>query len=277
MARVHKEHPSSDRSLHPLQKRTLLHWWINSSWRQNRYSVDLFTLNNINSPILVDNFFGYFEVDLRDTLARTVIRKMKFHFARYGLPDIVVSDNGPQFSCQEFFQFANEFNFRHQPSSPGNSQANGKAEAAVKTAKTVLKKAKASGMDVHLALLDLRNTPTQWQDTSSLGRRTRTLLPMTTNLLRPDGIAAEMIHRKLLQRQKHRNDTTIEVPNRWCLSRKEIPLDFNHSLIAKPRGPRRSFIWSSLWWPYLSSKQNSPETNQRTSRQTYLSICTISK
>ena len=84
---------------------------------------------------------------------------MKFHFARYGLPDIVVSDNGPQFSCQEFFQFANEFDFRHQPNSPGNSQANGKAEAAVKTAKTVLKKAKASGMDVHLALLDLRNTP----------------------------------------------------------------------------------------------------------------------
>ena len=57
-----------------------------------------------------------------------------------------------------------------------------------------------------MALLDCRNTPTQGQDTShvqrSRSRRTSTLLPMTSNLLRPDGIAAEAIHRKLLQRQE---------------------------------------------------------------------------
>ncbi|XP_048759452.2 uncharacterized protein K02A2.6-like [Ostrea edulis] len=125
----------------------------------SKVGVDLFTLNNINYLIIVDYFSGYFEVDdLRDTLAITVIRKMKYHFARYGLPDIVVSDNGPQFSCLEFLNFAEEFDFRHQPSSPGNPQANGKA---VKTAKTLLKKAAVSGKDIHLALLDFRNTPTQ--------------------------------------------------------------------------------------------------------------------
>ena len=60
----------------------------------SKVGVDLFTLNNINYLILVDYFSGYFVVDdLRDTLARTVIRKMKHHFARYGLPDIVVSDH----------------------------------------------------------------------------------------------------------------------------------------------------------------------------------------
>lgn len=173
----------------------------------SKVGVDLFTLNNINYLILVDYFSGYFEVDeLRQTLAINVIQRMKYHFARYGLPEIVVSDNGSQFSCLEFLNFAEEYDFRHQPSSPGNSQANGKAEAAVKTAKTIIKKALASGRDVYLALLDLRNTPTQGQNTSpvqrSLGRRTRTLLPMTTTLLRPECILTDDIHRKILQRQE---------------------------------------------------------------------------
>ena len=277
MTRVHEERPFSDRSLHPLQKRTLLHWWINSSWRQNSYSAG-------SSQHMLENFTAHLGItgtrrraaeciywpnmsnDIKDFISqcetwrwqmpkchslpmtsqtdpglRLVLtcwrsststtsfllitspitsrlmicethlskpssRKMKYHFAWYGLPDIVVSDNGLQFSCQEFFQFANEFDFRHQPSSPGISQANGKAGTVVKTAKTVLKKSIASGKDVYFALLDLRNSPTQGQDTSpvhdSLRRRTRTLLPMTTNLLRQDGIAAKAIDRNLLQRQE---------------------------------------------------------------------------
>jgi transposase InsO family protein len=105
----------------------------------------LFTLNNVNYLILGDYFSGYFEVDdLRDILTIFIIWRMKYHFARYGLPDVVVSDNGPQFSCLEFRNFAEAFDFKLQPSSPGNSQANGKADAAVKTAKTLLKKAMAS-------------------------------------------------------------------------------------------------------------------------------------
>ena len=76
----------------------------------------------------------------------------------------------------------------------------------MKRAKTVLKKVIASGKDVHLAFLDPRNTSTQGQDMSpvqrSLGRRTRTLLPMTTNLLRPHSLAAIVTHRKRLQRQE---------------------------------------------------------------------------
>ncbi|XP_062612979.1 uncharacterized protein LOC134274764 [Saccostrea cucullata] len=81
------------------------------------------------------NLVGYFEVDeLRQTLATNVMKRMKYHFARYGLPEIVVSDNGSQFSCVEFQNFAEKYDFRHQPSSHGNFQAIGKPEAAVKSA-----------------------------------------------------------------------------------------------------------------------------------------------
>ena len=44
-------------------------------------------------------------------------------------------------------------------SSPHHARENGQAEAAVKVAKAIIKKANTSGTDVHVALLDYRNTP----------------------------------------------------------------------------------------------------------------------
>jgi len=77
----------------------------------------------------------------------------------------------------------------HVTSSPHYPRSNGKVEAAVKSAKRMLKKTRESGADQYLALLDIRNTPTS--DLPSPGqrlmnRRTRTLLlPMTDRLLEP--------------------------------------------------------------------------------------------
>lgn len=152
--------------------------------------ADMFSLDSKDFLVLVDYFSGFFEIDrLKDTTALSIIVKMKNHFARYGAPEKVVSDNGPQFSCTEFVNFANTWDFDHCPSSPGNSRANGKAEAAVKVAKSLIKKACASQQDIYLALLDHRNTPSAGQETSpvqrSLGRRTRTMLPTAQSLLKP--------------------------------------------------------------------------------------------
>ena len=47
------------------------------------------------------------EVDpLPDTLSRTNITKLKQHFARHGIPLIIMTDNGPQFTAAEFKHFA---------------------------------------------------------------------------------------------------------------------------------------------------------------------------
>ena len=63
----------------------------------------LFTFYNKEFLITVDYFSNYWEIDkLINTLDSTVILKLKSHFARYGCPDQVVSDNGPQFDCKEF-------------------------------------------------------------------------------------------------------------------------------------------------------------------------------
>lgn len=68
----------------------------------------------------------------------------------------------------------------HKTSSPGYPQSNGKAESAVKTAKRLMQKAKATGKDPYLAILDHRSTPSQGLQASPsqmlASRRTRTLL-----------------------------------------------------------------------------------------------------
>ncbi|XP_038138952.1 uncharacterized protein K02A2.6-like [Cyprinodon tularosa] len=107
-----------------------------------------------------------------------------------GIPDIVISDNGPQYASLEFQHFSQKWGFEHRTSSPGYPQSNGKAESAVKTAKRLMLKAAAARQDPYLAMLDHRNTPSQGLNTSPaqrlLSRRTRTLLPTKDTLLKPE-------------------------------------------------------------------------------------------
>lgn len=65
--------------------------------------TDIFEWQNQSYLILVYSYSGWFEIDLlRDTSTRTMTRKMKAQFARYGLPDMVISDSGPQYTSTEF-------------------------------------------------------------------------------------------------------------------------------------------------------------------------------
>ena len=89
----------------------------------------------------VDYFSGFFEIDrLYDLKISTVIRKLKAHMARYGIPDEVVSDSGSQYTSQQFKNFAKEYGFNDVTTSPYHHQSNGKAESAVTEAKKILKK-----------------------------------------------------------------------------------------------------------------------------------------
>ena len=55
---------------------------------------------------------------------------------------------------------ASQWGFSHVTSSPYHSQGNGKAEATVKIAKSMLKKVTQDNLDISLAILACRNTPT---------------------------------------------------------------------------------------------------------------------
>ena len=146
-------------------------------------SQDIFTHYQRAYLATVCHFSDWIEVDkLDDISTTTIINKTKAHFARFGVPCIFHRENGPQFTSQEYAEFAAHYRFKHTTSSPYHSQRNGKAEAAVKVSESILKKSD----DLQTALLNHRNTPPK-------GRRTRTTLPTPDHLLEPTTIHTDTV------------------------------------------------------------------------------------
>ena len=77
----------------------------------------------------VEYFSGFYEIDrLHYTTSNEVIRKLKEHLTKYGIFSKLISDNGPQFSSDEFERLVHQWEFEHRSSSPGHPNDNGKAE-----------------------------------------------------------------------------------------------------------------------------------------------------
>ena len=156
----------------------------------SKVAADLCELDGRTLLVITDYYSNFIEVArINSVTSRSVIKEMKEVFARYGVPDVLVTDNGTQFASAEFAVFAETWSFEHHTSSPRYPQSNGKAENAVQTVKRLFKKYKASGQSEYLALLDWRNTPTEGVGTSPaqrlFGRRCKTLLPVSGTLLQP--------------------------------------------------------------------------------------------
>jgi len=60
-------------------------------------------------------------------------------FTAYELPEQVISDNGPQFTSNEFDEFTKKTGIKHILTSPYHTKSNGEAERAVQTFKSSLK------------------------------------------------------------------------------------------------------------------------------------------
>ena len=74
-----------------------------------------------------------------------MIKKLKAHFSRHGIPEQLITDNGPQFVSRDFVKFAKEWEFGHFTNSQRHSQANDKAESAL--AKKIIMKCNKAGTD----------------------------------------------------------------------------------------------------------------------------------
>jgi len=245
------------------QKETLMsHDVPTRPWE--KVGVDLFEIENRDYLVTVDYYSNYWEIDrLYTTTAKTVVQKLKSHFARYGIPNQVVSDNGPQFSCEEFASFAKCWDFEHVPSSPGNSKANGKAESAVKSAKRLLKKTADGGEDQYLALLDSRNTPNQGMDSSPvqrlMNRRTKTLLPTASRLLLPRSSNTELDRDKLKLKQQKQ-------AQRYNKSAKDLPVLMEGDVVRM-----QPFILGQKEWrkAVVTSRLDERSYNVQTPNGTY--------
>ena len=102
--------------------------------------TDLFEIKGTHYLIIVDYFSCYPEAKkLTSTTSSSVITALKSIFSRHGLPEVVRSDNVPQFSSHDFSRFANTYNFNHVICSPFYPQSNGQAKRTVQTIKGIQK------------------------------------------------------------------------------------------------------------------------------------------
>ena len=95
--------------------------------------------------LLIDAFSKWPEIhEMKSTTAEATISKLKHIFAAQGLPERIVSDNGPQFAASEFQQFCNSRGIVHSTIAPYHPRSYGEVERLVATFKNSIEKANPS-------------------------------------------------------------------------------------------------------------------------------------
>ena len=125
--------------------------WPAKPWE--RIHIDFFEKGKLNFLIVVDAYSKWLEVTPMGSMTSLkTIEVLRSLFARYGIPEEVVSDNGPQLASEEFSQFLkqNGVNFTRVP--PYHPASNGAAELSAQTAKKVLTKQVLDGKANSLSL-----------------------------------------------------------------------------------------------------------------------------
>ena len=145
-------------------------------------ATDLFETKNSKYLLFVD-YYSRFPVlrKLSSTTCRVLIQEMKAVFTELGVPSVMVSDGGQQYTATELQDFTKHWQIEHRLSSPRNPQSNGMAEHFVQTMKASLIKTIEEGEDVDLALLTYKTMPLNHRLASPAellnSRKYKTLLP----------------------------------------------------------------------------------------------------
>ena len=115
--------------------------------------------------------------------AQNIAEQFQSIFSEYGLPDTLVSDNGPSYTAEMFTSLMKEYAVNHITSSPHYPQSNGLAEKFVLIVKNLFYKAKEEGVDINKYLMIYCNTPLTCTSKSPMQmlqqRSARSQLPMS--------------------------------------------------------------------------------------------------
>lgn len=114
--------------------------------------------------VAVDYYSRFFEVDiLRRVRAQDIICSLERMFARYGAPDHIITDNGPQFVDSSFNEFLTTYGIEHTTSPPMWPRANGEVERQNRSLLKAMRIAHSEGKDwkreLNSFLLAYRTTP----------------------------------------------------------------------------------------------------------------------
>ena len=204
LARIHVWWPSIDQHIERMVKSctscqsvrnkpatALLHPWSWPDCPWMRIHVDFAgPFQGSMFFVIVDSHSKWLEViPMTSTSTEKTIAVLRNLFASYGLPEQLVSDNGPQFTSAEFNDFMKGNGIKHIRTAPYHPASNGEAERFVQVFKHSLKAGRNDPGTLHQKLtrflLTYRSTPHSTTGVSPaelfLKRQLRTRL----DLLRP--------------------------------------------------------------------------------------------
>ena len=158
--------------------------------------------------VVVDSHSKWLEViPMKTATAKTTVQRLRTLFSKFGVPESIVSDNGPQFAAAEFQDFCKLNGIRHMLIAPYHPASNGLAERGVQTFKRGYQKLSEGTVEDRIArfLLQYRITPhsTTGRSPAELlfGRKLRTRL----DLVKPDlskTVECKQLNQKMLYDKK---------------------------------------------------------------------------
>lgn len=133
--------------------------------------------------IVVDAMSKWLEVDIVKSMASSeVIKCLRKMFARLGIPDKVVSDNGRSFDSEELHDFYKKNLIEYSTISPYHPSSNGQAERMVQVTKKSLAKLEEGDIGLQVQRMLFRQHTTVHAGTAKtpaellMGRKLRTVL-----------------------------------------------------------------------------------------------------
>jgi transposase InsO family protein len=136
---------------------------------------------------VIDYYSKWIAVEkLKNLSTNGLINALMNVFYVHGFPDVITSDNGPQYASKEFKSFCSQSNMKHITSSPYYPQSNGEAERGIKTVKNLWMKNTDKKLPIFIynssTIPALGYSPAQML----MNRRLKTDLPICQKRLKPE-------------------------------------------------------------------------------------------
>ena len=158
--------------------------------------------------IIVDAYSKWIDVHVMQTSTSTAtVERLRQTFSTHGLPEIIVSDNGSNFTSKEFETFLKLNGIRHITTAPYHPASNGLAERAVQTVKEGIKKQGEGTLEtkVYRFLFQYRITPNTTTGRTPAELLMNRKLKSRLDLIRPDVSRTVTVQQ---ERQKQHHDNT---------------------------------------------------------------------
>lgn len=117
-----------------------------------------------NLLVGVDFYSRWFKIQiLHATTSSKIVEAFDNWFTNHGIPEVIISDNGPQFRSKEFMHYVQSLGVTHRKITPYSPQANGEVKRQNKTLLKAIRIAHSEGKnwkkELNKFLVAYRSTP----------------------------------------------------------------------------------------------------------------------